>query len=196
LSGDITAADVLSQGSCDLLSEVGWKLQHLRSLSCGRAGLIYLDAGYGYAFYDSANPDKLSIVDLAGVHAKLERLMMEPADPNPLIKQLLESDLPQLTKTLEQMQKYFAGMPPAQIAGLSATASYRSPQAWAITFGRNTTRFLFRSLRFTLSRTTVQKLTKLKLQLLKRVCPRRMSSAFLTLSTILSTPMKPMCCAR
>ena len=37
LSGDITAADVLSQGSCDLLSEVGWKLQHLRSLSCVRA---------------------------------------------------------------------------------------------------------------------------------------------------------------
>src|SRR6185295_20268618 len=37
LSGDITAADVLSQGSCDLLSEVGWKLQHLRRLSCGRA---------------------------------------------------------------------------------------------------------------------------------------------------------------
>jgi hypothetical protein len=32
LSGDITAADVLSQGSCDLPSEVGWKLQHLRSL--------------------------------------------------------------------------------------------------------------------------------------------------------------------
>jgi hypothetical protein len=37
LSGDITAADVLSQGSCDLLSEIGWKLQHLRNLSCGRA---------------------------------------------------------------------------------------------------------------------------------------------------------------
>jgi hypothetical protein len=35
LSGDITAADVLSQGSCDLLSEVGWKLRHLRRLSCG-----------------------------------------------------------------------------------------------------------------------------------------------------------------
>jgi len=33
LSGDITAADVLSQGSCDLLSEVGWKLHDLRSLS-------------------------------------------------------------------------------------------------------------------------------------------------------------------
>ncbi len=26
MSGDITAADVLSQGSCDLLSEVGWKV--------------------------------------------------------------------------------------------------------------------------------------------------------------------------
>ena len=37
MSGDITAADVLSQGSCDLLSEIGWKLQHLRSLSFGRA---------------------------------------------------------------------------------------------------------------------------------------------------------------
>ena len=37
MSGDITAADVLSQGSCDLLSEIGWELQHLRSLSFGRA---------------------------------------------------------------------------------------------------------------------------------------------------------------
>ena len=36
MSGDITVADVLTQGSRDLPSEVGWKLQHSRSLSCGR----------------------------------------------------------------------------------------------------------------------------------------------------------------
>jgi pimeloyl-ACP methyl ester carboxylesterase len=100
------------------------------------SGLIYLDAGYGYAFYDSATSPRVSSVDLADVHAKLERLMMEPADPNSLIKQLLESDLPQLTKTLEQKQKDFAGMTAGQLAALSAAASNRPPPAWAIVFGQ------------------------------------------------------------
>ena len=40
MSGDITSADVLGQGSCHLLSEVGWKLQHLRSLSFGRLPIV------------------------------------------------------------------------------------------------------------------------------------------------------------
>jgi pimeloyl-ACP methyl ester carboxylesterase len=83
------------------------------------AALVYLDAGYYYAFYDSANPNR--ITDVADVRQKLEQLMMQPpADPNTLIKQLLESDLPQLAKDLEAMRKEFAGMTAAQLAAQSA----------------------------------------------------------------------------
>ena len=97
------------------------------------AALVYLDAGYWYAFYDSANPNPG--MDLADVHKKLEQLMMQPADPNTLIKQLLESDLPQLTKDLERMQKEFAGMTAAQLAAQSAAASATPAPSRAIMFG-------------------------------------------------------------
>jgi len=97
------------------------------------AGMVYLDAGYWYAFYDNAHPNPG--MDLADVHQKLERLMMQPADPNTLIAQLLESDLPQLMKDMEQMRKEFAGMTAAQLAAQSAAAASTPPPARAILAG-------------------------------------------------------------
>jgi hypothetical protein len=74
-------------------------------------------------------------MDLADVHKKLEQLMMQSADPNTLIKQLLESDLPQLTKDLERMRKEFDGMTAAQLAAQSAAASATPAPSRAIMFG-------------------------------------------------------------
>jgi pimeloyl-ACP methyl ester carboxylesterase len=96
------------------------------------AGLVYLEAGYPYAFYDSANPNPG--LDLVDVHAKLERLMSQSADRNTLMKQLLESDLPQLTKDLEKMQKQSAAITAAQLVGQSAALNLSQPGP-AIIFG-------------------------------------------------------------
>jgi pimeloyl-ACP methyl ester carboxylesterase len=96
------------------------------------AGLVYLDAAYPYAFYDSANPNPGT--DVADVYSKLERLMTQPADRDTLIKQLLESDLPQLTKDLKQMQKQSAPMTAAQLVVQSAALNL-SPPGRAIIFG-------------------------------------------------------------
>ena len=84
------------------------------------AGLIYLDAGYGYAFYDVARGD-LSI-DSLDVQKKLDQLL-GPADTRPLIKELLETNLPQLEKDLKELQKSLESNPPpatAQTAGPTA----------------------------------------------------------------------------
>jgi pimeloyl-ACP methyl ester carboxylesterase len=97
------------------------------------AALVYLDAGYKYAFYDNANPDPG--MNLTEVREKLEQLIMQPADPNTLIKQLLESDLPQLSKDLEQMRKEFASVTAAQLAARSAAASAMPAPSRAIMLG-------------------------------------------------------------
>jgi pimeloyl-ACP methyl ester carboxylesterase len=96
------------------------------------AGLVYLDAGYWYAFYDSRTPNPG--MDLSDVHGKLERLMTQPADRNTLIKQLLESDLPQLTKELKQMQKQSAATTAAELIVQSGALTY-PPTGRAIIFG-------------------------------------------------------------
>ena len=75
------------------------------------AGLIYLDAGYSYAFYDRAKGD-LNI-DVIELQKKLEQL--QPAklsqDPKPLIKELLETSLPAFEKELREMQKNLQAAP-------------------------------------------------------------------------------------
>ena len=63
------------------------------------AGLIYLDAGYAYAFYDQARGDMN--IDLVDLEKKLAQLHpgKGPADPRPLIKELLEAVCPRLKRT-------------------------------------------------------------------------------------------------
>ena len=69
------------------------------------AGLIYLDAGYSYAYYDRAKGD-LNL-DLNDLQKKLEQLQLGkmPPDPKPLIQELLETSLPAFEKDLREMQK-------------------------------------------------------------------------------------------
>lgn len=69
------------------------------------AGLIYLDAGYSYAYYDRTRGD--TFIDLNDLIKKLERL--EPgrgaADPKAAIEELLETSLPGFEKDLRELQK-------------------------------------------------------------------------------------------
>lgn len=69
------------------------------------AGLIYLDAGYQYAFYDSARGNLT--IDSLDVQKKLEQLRpgKEPQDTKPLMRELLQTSLPQLEKDLQERLK-------------------------------------------------------------------------------------------
>jgi non-heme chloroperoxidase len=76
------------------------------------AGLIYLDAGYSYAYYDRSKGD-LNI-DLAELRRKLEHLApgaIVPQELKPLIQELLETDLPAFERDLKEMQKGLADIP-------------------------------------------------------------------------------------
>lgn len=77
------------------------------------AGLIYLDAGYAYAFYDKSRGD-LNI-DLVDLEKKLALLQVGkgPADPRPLIQELLETSLPAFERDLRELQKTVETTPPA-----------------------------------------------------------------------------------
>jgi len=69
------------------------------------AGLIYLEAGYSYAYYDRSRGD-LGI-DLADLQNKLEQLQpgKGPQDPRHLIEELLATTLPGFERDLKEMQK-------------------------------------------------------------------------------------------
>jgi non-heme chloroperoxidase len=76
------------------------------------SGLVYLDAGYPYAYYDSARGDMQ--ISLNELHVKLERLQAtrfsDPTEFGRVIAQLLDADLPAFERSLRDFQK---GMPPA-----------------------------------------------------------------------------------
>lgn len=78
------------------------------------AGLIYLDAGYPYAYYDSAQANPaLSISD---VQHKLARLSdfsapMSPKDSRAVIRELLVTRLPELEKDLSSWEQRLAAQP-------------------------------------------------------------------------------------
>ncbi len=84
------------------------------------AGLIYLDAGYSYAFYDPSRGDMT--IDLADLEKMLAQLHpgKGPADPRPLVKELLETALPGFERDLRERQKDLDLMPPALLAAQSA----------------------------------------------------------------------------
>jgi non-heme chloroperoxidase len=93
------------------------------------SGLIYLDAGYEYAFYDKARG--AITIDLPELQRKLVQLGKQPAAP--LIKDLLETVLPAFERSLKQTQTEFESMRPAEIAALAADPS--SPVEEAIQAG-------------------------------------------------------------
>lgn len=89
------------------------------------SGLIYLDAGYAYAYYDRSrgNLD----IDLVELQKKLQKLQPGKGtqDPKALVQELLETILPGFQKDLVQRQKELDVMPPA----LLAQASTSMPEA-------------------------------------------------------------------
>jgi len=95
------------------------------------AGLIYLDAGYSYAYYDRSRGD-LGI-DLADLQKKLEQLQpgKGPEDPRHLIEELLATTLPGFERDLKEMQKNLPVAPSAQ-----ATLAQVPPITQAIMKGR------------------------------------------------------------
>jgi non-heme chloroperoxidase len=86
------------------------------------AGLVYLDAGYGYAYYDRSqgNMD----IDLAELQTKLAQLQQgeRPADPSTLIQELLNTSLPRFSKDLQNLQIDVNATPAAQRGALPLPA--------------------------------------------------------------------------
>ncbi len=90
------------------------------------AGLIYLDAGYGYAFYDRSRGDLM--LDLLELQRKLEQLQPgnQPQDPKQLVNDLLQTTLPQFEKDLQQLQKDMETAPPPPPPPAAAGAGVHS----------------------------------------------------------------------
>jgi len=80
------------------------------------AGLVYLDAAYGYAYYDRARGD-LNL-DVSEIEAKLEAVRPGRArgDTRPVIQELLAVTLPAIQKELQELQKDLDAMPPAMLS--------------------------------------------------------------------------------
>lgn len=75
------------------------------------AGLVYLDAAYHYAYYDRSRGNwEIDALDLQG---KLEQLQRGKGlqDRRPLIRDLLETSLPQMEKVLKDLQKELEAAP-------------------------------------------------------------------------------------
>jgi pimeloyl-ACP methyl ester carboxylesterase len=72
------------------------------------AGLIYLDAGYPYAYYNaSVGTDLRVTIDVDELERKLDQLRFgkQPADPRALIQDLLNTELPGFTQSLLAWQQ-------------------------------------------------------------------------------------------
>jgi non-heme chloroperoxidase len=77
------------------------------------AGLIYLDAGYGYAFYDRARGDYRVDLDEARRHLEQLDANGSAAEARRVIEQLLATDLPALERALRER---LAQLPPGPAA--------------------------------------------------------------------------------
>jgi non-heme chloroperoxidase len=101
------------------------------------AGIIYLDAGNGYAFYDSAKGD-LSI-DTNDLQRKLEQLMTPAADPRAIkakIDELLQSTLPHYEKFLKESEDELSKLPmPPAVTSAPAKPPEMPPIIKAIIMG-------------------------------------------------------------
>jgi len=75
------------------------------------AGLVYLDAGYSYAFYNPARGDMS--LDLIALQEELQQLRKGPFDARPVIQDLLETSLPRFERDLKESKEYLDAQPPA-----------------------------------------------------------------------------------
>lgn len=97
-------------------------------------GLIYLEAGYSYAYYDSSQGD--FEIDLGELHRKLEQLQKLPADDlakwKEMIDELLQKNLPLFEKDLKALQKQLQATPVTPTAAATAhdVASFPAFRSW------------------------------------------------------------------
>jgi len=77
------------------------------------AGLVYLDAGYGYAYYDTARGDPG--LDMPAIQQKLERLQFGPAmtrrQMDSVITELVDHDFPLVARELRETRQRLAAVP-------------------------------------------------------------------------------------
>jgi non-heme chloroperoxidase len=83
------------------------------------AGLVYLDAGYGYAFYDSSLGDLY--LDLFDLEKKLELLRpgKGPNDTRSIVQELRGTLLPKFEKDLNREHAFLQTLSPEMLAGSS-----------------------------------------------------------------------------
>ena len=99
------------------------------------AGLVYLDAAYSYAYYDSSLGDLT--VELIETRRKLEELQSKfLQDTRPFIQELLETDLPRLERVLRERWKDLQATPAALLAAYGHAKAQVSPAIRAIQAGR------------------------------------------------------------
>ena len=99
------------------------------------AGLVYLDAAYSYAYYDSSLGD-LNI-ELIEMKRKIEELQSKfLQDTRPLIQELLETDLPRFQRVLHERQKDLEATPTALLAAYAQAEGNLPPAIRAIHLGR------------------------------------------------------------
>jgi pimeloyl-ACP methyl ester carboxylesterase len=89
------------------------------------AGLIYLDAGYPYAFYDRTRGD--ITIDSIELRKKLDQLslMPGPRELKPMLQELLQTSLPQYEKDLQELVKQLHTMPDSSSTGAATEKTPR-----------------------------------------------------------------------
>ena len=87
------------------------------------AGLVYLDSGYAYAFYDKARGDVY--IDALEVRRKLEQLQCCGPNQDPkVVRDLLETLLPELEKSLKTQQALGLPAPPQSGSQIGAANQF------------------------------------------------------------------------
>jgi pimeloyl-ACP methyl ester carboxylesterase len=99
------------------------------------AGLVYLDAAYSYAYYDSSLGDLT--IELIEARRKLEELQSKfLQDTRSFIEELLETDLPRLERVLREKLKDLQATPAALLAAYGQAKAQVSPAIREIQAGR------------------------------------------------------------
>jgi len=89
------------------------------------AGLVYLEATYGFAYYDSAKG--YLPIDVRELHDQLDQLL-HTADPNRVTQELLNVDLPAFERVLRQQTP--VPLPPGPSPTASDLASFQALGDW------------------------------------------------------------------
>jgi non-heme chloroperoxidase len=99
------------------------------------AGLVYLDAAYSYAYYDSFLGDlNIELIELRRKIEEMQSKLLE--DTRPLIEELLETDLPRLQRVLRERQNDLLATPAALLAAYTQAEGNLPPAFRAIHMGR------------------------------------------------------------